>query len=124
MKKNKVLIVEDEFIIQLFIARTLRKGGLEIVGEASSSEEAILIIDKNRPDLILMDIGIKGALDGIEAARFINSVHRIPIAFITGNSDLKTLERASSVHPLAILFKPLDERRLFDKVQELLTSLE
>jgi response regulator of citrate/malate metabolism len=117
MALKKVLIVEDDFIIQMFLKRILLKLGFDVIGHAKSSEEAISIIEKNQPDLILMDIGIKGSKDGVETYKEIKNKYPISIIFITGNSDQATIERTFETNPLGVIFKPISENQLVMKLK-------
>jgi CheY-like chemotaxis protein len=112
MQLEKILVIEDDMIIQLFISRALKNAGFEIVGEGRSCKQALELVAKAKPDIILMDIGIEGTKDGIETAELINKDYDIPIIFITGNSDETTIKRAKATNPIDILLKPIDERRL------------
>lgn len=123
MNNKKILIVEDEFIIQMFIAKVLSSAGFEISGEASTSNEALRMIEANRPDLILMDIGIKGDMDGIDTALVINTLYNIPVVFITGNSDKTTIEKAMLANPFDIIYKPMDELQLRDKIVTIFSKI-
>jgi response regulator of citrate/malate metabolism len=119
MELNKILIIEDDMIIQLFISKVLKSAGFEIVGEGRSCKQALELVAKTKPDLILMDIGIAGDKDGIETAELINQDYDIPILFMTGNSDITTTERARKTNPIDILLKPIDEGRLKNKLLQL-----
>ena len=119
MQIEKILIVEDDLITQIFISRTLSSNGYEITGESRSGEDAIESINVKKPDLVLMDIGIVGETDGVETAKIIVEKHDIPIVFITGNSDEVTINRAKKVNPLEIIYKPMDEMKLLSKIEEI-----
>jgi response regulator of citrate/malate metabolism len=119
MKLDKILIIEDDMIIQLFISKALKNADFEIVGEGRSCKQALELLTKTEPDLILMDIGIAGDKDGIETAELINQDYDIPILFMTGNSDITTTERARKTNPIDILLKPIDEGRLKNKLLQL-----
>ena len=119
MKLEKILIIEDDMIIQLFISKVLKNAGFEISGEGRSCKQALELVAKTKPDLILMDIGIVGDKDGIETAELINKDYDIPILFMTGNSDSTTTERARATNPIDILLKPIDEGRLKRKLLDL-----
>lgn len=119
MKVQKILIVEDDMIIQMFIANIVKKAGFEIVGEARSCDQAVKLAELKAPDLILMDIGIIGPKDGIETAEIIKNKFEIPVIFMTGNSDEYTINRALKIKPLDIFYKPIDEVKLEDKLHEL-----
>ena len=119
MKLEKILVIEDDMIIQLFITKVLKSEGYEISGKGRSCEQALQSIAEQIPDLILMDIGIAGGKDGIETAEIINKDHNIPIIFMTGNSDSSTTERALATNPVEILLKPIDEGNLKHKLNQL-----
>jgi len=105
--KIKLLVVEDEFLIAILLQRNLEVLGYEIGELVISGEEAIESVEKERPDVILMDIRLGGAMDGIEAAEVICARHDIPIVFMTGYSDEATMERAMKLQPVAFLIKPV-----------------
>ena len=108
MIKNKIqiLIVEDEPIIAADLQRNLTKLGYEVIGRVASGEDSLVVLADTKPDIILMDIQLKGNLDGIETADQIEKLYQIPLIFVTSNSDKKTLDRAMSVKPRAFLSKP------------------
>lgn len=112
MMKPMVLIVEDEIIIALDIQNTLTRKGYNAEAIAASGEEAIKKTEELRPDLVLMDIKLKGKIDGIEAAREIRERFNIPVAFITAYADESTIQRAREIQPIGILLKPFREREL------------
>ena len=103
---TKVLIVDDEVVVAEDIRRQLRSLGYTVVGVASSGADAIRLGGEHRPDLILMDIKLKGSMDGIEAARSIQERFDIPVIYLSAFSDDETLERARHTLPLAYLIKP------------------
>lgn len=119
MKIKKILVVEDDMIIQMFISKVLSDAGYEIIGEARSSRLAIQMAEQYQPDLVLMDIGLSGTTDGVETARIISESWKIPIAFITGNSDQATLKRAQEINPVEFITKPIDEARLQSTIDRL-----
>jgi len=106
MAQAKVLIVDDEVVVAEDIRRQLRSLGYLVVGVVSSGHEAVRLADEHQPDLILMDIKLKGPMDGIEAARTIQSQFAIPVIYLTAFADEETLERARPTLPLAYLIKP------------------
>ena len=112
MVGKKIFIVEDDMIIQMFIERILDNLGLEVMGEARTGDETIAFLENNRPDFILMDIGLAGDKDGVETAEIVNKLHQIPIIFLTGNSDKPTLERARMTNHVGFINKPIDEASL------------
>jgi PAS domain S-box-containing protein len=102
----KVLVVDDEVVVAEDIRRQLRSLGYTVVGVASSGSDAIRLGAEHRPDLILMDIKLKGSMDGIETARAIQARFNIPVIYLTAFSDEETLARARHTLPLAYLIKP------------------
>lgn len=113
----KILVVDDETIVALDIKTTLQKYGYKVVGIAGSSSEALRIVKTEKPNLILMDIMLKGQKDGIETSEEINKIADIPIIFLTAYSDDNTLERAKLVEPYGYLIKPFDNRELFTTIE-------
>lgn len=107
MVKKKILIVEDEFITALDLKFILKGIGYE-VQFISGGDEAIELAEKERPNLVLMDINIGGERDGISIAEKIYSNLKIPIIFMTGYNAEDMIERAESSKPVAILSKPID----------------
>ncbi|MBI3509611.1 MAG: response regulator [Bacteroidetes bacterium] len=122
MHYKRILIVEDDVIIQMFVRRILTNMGLDVIGEVQSGPEVLNFLLTDQPDLILMDIGLKGPMDGIETAEEVNLIYRIPILFLTGNSDLATTERIRKTKPIGILSKPVGERELRAKLKSLSES--
>ncbi|SFM57961.1 ATP-binding response regulator [Methanolobus profundi] len=117
MTKEKIMIVEDEQIVALDIKDSLEHFGYSVPCMASSGEEAIRSIDKCAPDLILMDIVLKGKIDGVEAAKAIHEKHDIPVIYLTAYSDEKTLQRAKLTEPFGHILKPFDERELRTNIE-------
>ena len=112
MSKVKVLVVEDERIVAKDIQNTLRNLGYEVPAIASTGEDAIKMSGELQPDIILMDIVLKGEIDGIDAASQIKAKFKIPIIYITAYEDEETLDRAKITEPLAYILKPFEERDL------------
>jgi DNA-binding LytR/AlgR family response regulator len=106
MENIKVLIVEDQSLIAASIASTLKQHGLEVVAISDSGEEAIEKVDEVKPDLILMDIELSGALDGIATAKVIQDKYNIPIIYLSDYTDQKTVDRAKKTMPANYLSKP------------------
>ncbi len=102
----KILIVEDEMIIAANISLHLTKLGYEVTGIFGRGEEAIASVKRNRPDIALMDIQLKGPLDGIETARRLQSEFQIPVIYLTANADEEHFKRAKSTNPAAFISKP------------------
>jgi PAS domain S-box/PAS domain S-box/PAS domain S-box/PAS domain S-box/PAS domain S-box len=110
--KERVLVVEDEAIVLLDLKNRLNTLGYVLVGSASYGEDAVTKAKETCPDIILMDIGLKGKIDGIEAADQIKRQLNIPIIYLTANSDFTTLQRAKITEPFGYILKPFDEREL------------
>jgi DNA-binding NarL/FixJ family response regulator len=108
----RILIVEDEGIIAEHIASRLKKIGYAVAGIAESSEQAFSGVATLKPDLILMDIRIKGAMDGIEAAIKLRELFDIPIIYLTAHSDRQTIERAKMTGAYGFLTKPIHQNAL------------
>jgi CheY-like chemotaxis protein len=89
MNKAKILVVEDEAIVAMDIADTLRKLGHEVTATVPSGERAIASIQENRPDLIIMDVGLEGEMDGIQTAEQIRAQFSIPVIYLTAFVDEK-----------------------------------
>nr|WP_276516711.1 response regulator [Bradyrhizobium ottawaense] len=115
------MIVEDEFFIALDAEDQVRSLGHTVVGTAVSAEQAIQIAGEARPDIVLMDIRLLGAVDGIAAALEIRSRYGIEAIFVTANTDPSTLARAEAIRPVAVLQKPLTRARLAAHLAKLLT---
>ncbi|MBX7058059.1 MAG: response regulator [Leptospirales bacterium] len=112
-----VLIVEDESIVLFHLKHLLESFGYHVAAAASSGEEAIEKAALYQPDLILMDISLPGAMDGIQAAAAIRQSRKTPLIFLASYSDPATFQRAKSVDPFGYIPKPINE-------QELYTALE
>jgi PAS domain S-box-containing protein len=108
----QILVVEDESIIALNLKENLESLGYVVVAVATSGEKAIEKALELHPNLVLMDIRIKGKIDGIKAAQHIWESLSIPVIFVTGHSDRNTLERAKITAPFGYILKPIKEREL------------
>jgi two-component system cell cycle sensor histidine kinase/response regulator CckA len=112
MTPSRILVVEDEGIVAKDIAQRLRSLGYEVTGIVPSAEKAYEAVALAIPDLILMDIHLKGAIDGISAAESLRKSHDIPVIFLTAFADIPTLERAKLSEPFGYILKPFEERSL------------
>lgn len=111
--KVKIFIVEDEIILAEDIKYRLQKMGYEVVGIASTALDALKTIAKNTDiNIILLDITIKGDLDGIELATLIKSKYNIPFIFLTSNASTTIVERAKKTNPYAYILKPFNDRQI------------
>jgi CRP-like cAMP-binding protein/CheY-like chemotaxis protein len=109
---TKVLVVEDEGVVALDITQELESAGYAVVSTAATGEEAVAKAQELHPDVVLMDINIHGAFDGITAAEKINSLNPIPIIFVTAHADEKTLQRAKLTRPFGYVIKPFEPNEL------------
>lgn len=117
MATIRILIVEDEFIIAEDLKLQLSKLGYTVTGIANSYEKAVQLIDEEVPDLMLIDIKLKGEKDGIHLAEYAKANHDFPFIFLTSHSDSKTVERAKKVHPNGYLIKPFEREDLYTSVE-------
>ena len=109
MANINVLVVEDEIIVSKDIQNSLKRLGYNIVGSAASGDKAIETALKEKPDLILMDIMLKGEMNGIEAAEKIKEKLNVPIIFLTAYAEDSTLSKAKMVEPYGYILKPFKE---------------
>ena len=112
MEKAKILIVEDEAIIAMEVENQLQSLGYEVTSIVDTGEKAIHKAETDKPDLILMDIRIKGEMDGIDTAEEIRNRFGIPVIFSTAYLDEKRIERAKITMPFGYVLKPIHERDL------------
>ena len=117
MDKAKILIVEDESIVALNIKNRLEELGYAVVAMLNSGEAALQVVAHNRPDLVLMDIKLKGTVDGIEAAALIRSRFQIPVVYLTAYSDEETVDRAKFTEPYGYILKPFEARDLCTTIE-------
>ena len=115
-RKHRVLIVEDEMITSMEIRDRMEQMGCEIVGEVVSGEESIRVAEEAQPDVVLMDIRLKGEMDGVEAARVIRERWDIPVIFLSAYSDEQTLQMAKATDPYIYLLKPFSDRGLYTAI--------
>lgn len=101
----RVLIVEDEAVLAMDMEFSLTQSGFDVVGIADSEREAVLLVDEQRPDLVLMDITLRGDGNGLAAARAIAD-REAKIVFVSASSDPATLAAAEALHPLGFIRKP------------------
>ena len=115
--RTRILIVEDESLVADDLEQRLSRLGYEPVGIVDTGEQAVAKGVELRPDLVLMDIRLKGRMDGIEAAGQLRVPHRVPVVFLTSHSDQGTLERAGMSEPFGYLTKPFQERDLHATIE-------
>ena len=117
MSKLKIGIIEDELVIAETIRETLLDLGYEVTEAAINYTEALDLIKKENPDLLLMDIMLSGHKDGIDLAHEVRKKSQIPIVFLTSNFDEGTVNRAKEVHPNGYLVKPFNRQDLFTSIE-------
>lgn len=117
MTKIKILVVEDESIISKDIQHSLKRLGYDVVGASATGEKAIELAAEKKPDLVLMDIMLKGDMNGIEAAEVIKREHEIPVIFLTAYADETTLEKAKVLEPNGYIIKPFKEIDLHSSIE-------
>lgn len=122
MRPPKVLIVEDEIIIATDIQYALEKLGFQVSDIVSTGEESIERASRMHPDVILMDIKLKGKIDGISAAEHIYKQFRIPIVYISAYGDERTMKKLQSVKCYGFLNKPFEENELKTVIEAALTK--
>jgi PAS domain S-box-containing protein len=110
--KVKILIVEDEKIVAMTMKKMLINLGYNVIAIVSSGEKALQKILEEKPSLVIMDIKLKGPMDGIEVAQNLNKFYNIPVIYITAYEDKKTFERAKLTAPFGYIIKPFDEKIL------------
>ncbi len=117
MKLVNILVVDDERVVALDIRNTLERLGYAVPAVAVSGEEAVQKAREFSPDLVLMDVSLKDATDGIQAAKAIHESLGIPVIYLTGHSDEDTMRRAMDAAPFGYLLKPFQERELHSTIE-------
>ncbi len=112
MDTMKILVVEDEMIIGAKISVYLSELGYDIMGIMPRAEEALLQIQQQPPDIVLLDINLKGEMDGIQLAGLLQKQCAIPVVFLTANADEATFQRAKATKPYGFLSKPFNRLNL------------
>lgn len=112
MKPARLLIVEDEVIVVADLEIRLAQLGYEVVGSAARGEEAMAMAAALLPDLVLMDIHLQGAMDGVEVAHELRDGLRIPVVFLTAHSEDHTFQHAIEAEPMGYIIKPIEDREL------------
>ena len=111
-RPNRILVVEDEGIVSRDIQNRLTSLGYVVAGSAETGAEAVRLAGEQRPDLVLMDVRLKGDMDGVEAAEHIRANWQIPVVYLTAYADDATLRRACVTEPFGYVLKPFEEREL------------
>jgi PAS domain S-box-containing protein len=117
VQEKLILIVEDEGVVALSIQAALTKMGYRVVGIAVTGNEAIALAKEHKPDVILMDIHIKGDIDGIQTTEKLNEITDIPVIFLTAYADDETVKRAIKTRSSSYLVKPYNPRELYSNIE-------
>lgn len=117
MLKKNILVIEDEAIVSKDIQQSLKRLGYNIIGTASTGEKAIQLAIETNPDLVLMDIMLKGDMSGIRAAEKIKEIINVPIIYLTAYADENTLEKAKVTQPYGYIIKPFKEVDLHTSIE-------
>lgn len=117
MSKINVLVVEDESIVSKDIQHSLKKLGYNVVGAAATGEKAIELVRSEKPDVVLMDIMLKGDMSGIDTAEIVNKEVNIPIIYLTAYADEATLVKAKITEPYGYIIKPFKEIDLHTSIE-------
>ena len=120
---TKILIVEDEMIIAANISLQLTELGYEVIGIVPRGEDALLHIEDSQPDILLLDINLKGKLDGIETAEAMQKTHDIPLIYLTANIDDAHFNRAKQTHPYGFIAKPFKKLDLQRAIEITLSQI-
>lgn len=121
---SQIIIVEDERLVAQDIAQILKDEGYTVCAIASDGKTAIQKIIEFSPDLVLMDIRIKGEIDGVEVAEHIQSFFAIPVIYLTAFSDAETLARVKATHPMGYVLKPFRREQLLSSITIALTTYQ
>lgn len=117
MQKAKILIVEDEPIMAFSLKMQLQRKGYEVVGTADSSYEALELVEKSRPDLILMDYYIRGAMNGIDTIQIIHLRHLIPVIFLSSLEEDSIIRQIRTMKRCSFMSKPVDMESLHRAIE-------
>jgi CheY-like chemotaxis protein len=118
--KKQILIVEDDLILSLQLEMQIRLMGYDIAGKVNNAPDAVKVIKKSNPDLVLMDIFLAGEMDGVDAITMIREFSDVPVLYLTGNADEQTRKRAHASRPVAYIVKPVDMLLLKKTIYEIL----
>ena len=116
---SKILIIEDEAINAMLISSQLTRAGYKVCTLAATGEDAYKIAQEEKPDFLLIDIGLAGALDGIETARWILALREVPFAFLTGYASDTISRRVAALSPIAYFTKPIQ----FGQIEAVLKNI-
>jgi len=116
-QKYKIMIVEDDAIIADDLSGYMNDFGYHAMQTAANAEEALKLLKQELPDLLLLDVGLEGEIDGIQLATIIQEKYDLPFIFLTAYYDSRTIERIKATRPTGYLVKPIDERSLKTSIE-------
>lgn len=116
-RQDRVLIVDDEFIIGLGLYMQVEQMGLNVCATATTADEAVALAKEHRPAIVLMDMRLQGSKDGVDAALAIHEILGAKVIFITGSEEPETTKRILMGHPSAVLFKPVSSGDLWAAIE-------
>jgi CheY-like chemotaxis protein len=117
---RRVLVVEDDALIALSLSDMLEQMGLLVCATADTAQRAVELVEQHRPDLVMMDIRLRGKEDGIDAVLDIQRRHPTPIIYVTGSCEQQVLDRIASTNPAGVLIKPILPEQLKAAVDQAL----
>jgi DNA-binding NarL/FixJ family response regulator len=117
MRRRLVLVVDDEFLIAQGLCLQVEDLDMAVCGTAATADEAVALAQLHRPELVLMDVRLRGDKDGVDAALAIHHTVGSKVIFITGSREPSTIARIQMDHPAGVLFKPISDRQLRSAVE-------
>ena len=120
----KILIVEDDAILSMLMQKNLEIMGYDVLEAVSSGSDAIQSVVEKKPDLIIMDIAIIGSIDGIQTMIEIRKFSDIPVIYVSGNSDIKTKQKAEATPDSQFLSKPIMSDDLKERIDSALSKTQ
>ena len=112
MVDSKILIVEDDFIVAIDLKMHLENMGCSVLDITDNGLDALKKTRESNPDLILMDIHLKGDIDGIDTAQKIIDLYNVPVIYVTGYNDKNTIKRANITGPFGYIVKPFEDKEI------------
>lgn len=122
VSKGSVVIVEDDMLLSLVEGRIVNKLGYHVVAKSVTGEDAIQQIKAHDPDVVIMDISLKGELDGIETVKRVRSFSDVPVIYLSGSSDKISVERARKTQFTDFLIKPISLGDLVEPMKKALSE--
>jgi two-component system, response regulator PdtaR len=116
--KGKIVIVEDDMLLSLVEGRIVEKLGYKVAGKAVEGEEAVRMIKEQNPDVVLMDISLKGKMDGIEVMTKVRDFSDVPVIYLSGNSNKHNMARAKKTSYIDFLVKPISADEMIQPLKK------